>query len=219
MAGSRPFGSDGTARRSGGDSRPASVIERGHAIQRPWRILAAHALTCDACRPGIETLSRVPDDPRRVDFEVYETLCNQGQELFTEWRGAKDAWLEKMRPHQEQRFMLDAQLWDDGVTADQRAAAVLAMPEDDFRAWLALPDERRHAQLRALEHAHRTSERRPGPETAPGSRGTGQVPPARRSTGRQQRTCPACGGPSSGGFCSRECRDQYGGAPALTPTE
>ena len=198
------------------------MIERGHPIIRAWRPLAAHAASCPRCRPGVEILRRVPEDPRRVDFEVYETLCSEGQELFTEWRGAKDAWLEEMRPHQEQRFMLDRQLWDDGVTADQRATAVLAMPEDDFRAWLELPDDRRHAQLRALERTQ-PAERWPGPDQAP-RQGAGT--PSRRSTqpaGRRARTCPGCGNPllagAGGGYCSRACREQYGGRPALEPTE
>lgn len=125
----------------------------------------------------------MPDDPRRVDFEVYDTLCAGGQEQFTTWRGAKDEWLEAKRVYQERRFMLDRQLWDDGVTADQRATAVLAMPEDDYRAWLALPDDRRHAQLRALERTHPTQapERRPGPGDQPGRQGTGDGPLPRRS--------------------------------------
>lgn len=196
------------------------MTDRGHPITAAWRILATHAVACDFCRPGVETLRGMPGDPRRADFEVYETLCGQGQELFTEWRGAKDAWLEAMRPHQEQRFMLDRQLWDDGVTAERRGAAVLAMSDGGIRAWLALPDERRHAQLRALERSQPAApERRPGPDIAPGSRGPGRVPPARRSTARQERACPGCGGPTAGGYCSRACRELYGGRSALEPTE
>ena len=126
------------------------LYQSGSPIAAAWRPLAEHADECDVCLPLVARLVGALN-PRHSDFEVYDELCEAGQALFTPWRTAKDEWLEATREHRRQRFITDEQLVADGVSFEVRAEAVMSMPHDEYRAWLLLPDHRRHAQLRAVE--------------------------------------------------------------------
>lgn len=177
-------------------------------IREAWRPLAWHADGCDVCLPHIQRLVAFVD-PRRTDFEVYEELCEEGKELFTPWRLAKDDWLAETLPRRQRQFITDDELAADGVSFELRGEAIMSMPAKVFQAWLALPDDRRHAQLLALEAGQRT---RPGPPFQIPSRRTGQGSRGGDPNGQRRMTaCEGCGTMhSSGGrFHSRECRLKY----------
>ena len=162
------------------------LYQSGSPIAAAWAPLAAHADECDVCLPFVRRLVGALN-PRQSDFEVYDQLCETGKELFTAWRSAKDEWLESTREHRRLRFITDEQLMADGVSFEHRAAAVMSIPADEYRAWLTLPDHRRHAQLIALEAGLSD---RPEPKQ------------------RGLKTCEGCGRLHSthGRFCSRACR-------------
>ena len=161
----------------------------GSPIAAAWQPLAHHADECDVCLPFVRPLIGGLN-PRETDFEVYDELCEAGQALFTPWRSAKDEWLEATRKHRRFRFSTDEQLAADGVSFEVRAEAVMSMPHDEYRAWLLLPDERRHAQLRALESGLRD-------RAAP--------------TGQAVKICEGCGreNHTHGRFHSRACRQKW----------
>lgn len=120
-------------------------------IREAWRPLAQHADQCDICLPYVSRLVGATD-PRRTDFEVYEELCEEGKELFTPWRLAKDDWLAETLPRRQRQFITDDHLAADGVSFELRGEAIMSMPAKVFQEWLKLPDDVRHAKLRALEN-------------------------------------------------------------------
>ena len=120
-------------------------------ILSAWRELAKHASACARCRLGVERLVRVPEEPRRVDGLVHGILCADGGDLFAMWWDGKTAWLAGTEDHRRRQFLTSGQLFDDGVTFAVRARAIMSMPPPEFSAWLALDNEPRRNQLRALE--------------------------------------------------------------------
>lgn len=120
-----------------------------------WRALALHGGACRACSPGVGKLCTGAGDPRRDDAQAEATMCEDGQLLFSRWWDAKQAWLAWTEVMRRRQFLTQSQLFDDGVSFERRAEALMTMPDKDFRAWLELPDGQRHAQLRSLEAAIR----------------------------------------------------------------
>jgi hypothetical protein len=116
-----------------------------------WRSVAIHGGACSTCSPAVQTLC-TSSEPRR-DAESEAAMCEDGKTLFGRWWDAKQAWLDRTVEHRRRQFLTQAQLWDDGVTFERRALALIGMPDRDFKGWLRLPDDRRHQQLRSLEAA------------------------------------------------------------------
>lgn len=118
-----------------------------------WRALALHGGACRACSPGVGKLCTGAGDPRRDDAKAEAAMCEDGQLLFARWWDGKQAWLSWTEDRRRHQFLTDPQLFDDGASFKVRAEAIMGMPDQDFKAWLELPDDRRHAQLRSLEAA------------------------------------------------------------------
>ena len=126
------------------------LFQSGSPIAAAWRRLAEHGDECDVCLPYLQRLVEAVN-PQQTDFEVFDELCDAGKELFKVWRAAKDEWLEGTRTVRRRQFITDEQLRADRVSFETRSAAVMSMPTTEYKHWLALPDDRRHAQLLALE--------------------------------------------------------------------
>lgn len=135
-------------------------MSTGQPITDAWRGLATHAEGCARCAVAVHRLAMVPEDPGRADGAAHEELCEDGRAAFTVWWEAKHELLDATTALRRRQFILRDQLWDDGVAFEVRAAAIMSMPGPDFRAWLELPEDRRHAQLRALESARADSSER-----------------------------------------------------------
>ena|SRR5215471_273913 len=145
------------------------------------RQLIRHATACRTCAAPVAVLIAVPDDPRRTEGAVHEALCTDGRELFTSWWAAKQDWLATTEELRQRQFITTSQIFDDGVSFEQRASAIMSMPGVAYSAWLALPDDQRRNQLRSLEVAGRRLAGQPGPTPAA---------PMDSSTARERRPGP-----------------------------
>lgn len=124
-------------------------MSTGHPVEIAWHTLSEHAAGCghDGCAEAVEEWRRQPEDPREADGRLAELLCEEGRAMHMAWWEARQEWLATTDEIRRGQGILALE----GDEFDVRAAAIMSMPGPAFHHWLELPEERRMAELRALE--------------------------------------------------------------------
>ena len=175
------------------------------AVMLAWRPLGAHSADCEGCRPVVGELRRGPDDP----YPLWDRLCARGQELFTTWIEACGELAERLRA--------SARPWGlagrSGVSAEDRAAAITALPEAAARdIWATADEGLREAKIAGVIASWRARssvtqpERDAGPPKA-GERECAYAGCQRGARGGRGRFAPPKNHPRKA-FCSDACRFQ-----------
>ncbi|HYR17917.1 MAG TPA: hypothetical protein VEQ15_00405 [Myxococcales bacterium] len=114
-----------------------------------WRRFQLHALGCMPCREVLRALISSPDYPH----PLYDFCCaDAGRELFGAWTSAKGELIERLKASTATWGLVGLE----GEEAEERAAALTALPGPAARALFATEDAGlRERQIQAVVAAYR----------------------------------------------------------------